>query len=363
MIELIIRIAKKFSTRIEYPTSFSCLDDERRTRHVIGTHACTIAGALIFIPIHLFVSDLPLGALFNTICIALCLLSLVDLWFRGNLNQTLWITVLLPSVLVISLFWLFQGRAQISAFLIIPPGFAFLLLGRRHGTLFGLGYGLTIVAIVLFHLKSWPEFAYTPAAMINMMGALVLALFWGFIGERIRGETFQTIETIAETDVLTDSINRRHFFEEVLRVHKITRYQSSSFAMMMMDIDSFKSINDQYGHDMGDKVLIELVHMLKGQIRSGDIIGRLGGDEFGLLFPNITVQEAVGRAKNICQQVDNYQFISSDGQHVPVTISIGVAMFLPGNSLTAEQIYKTADQQLYRAKQAGKNQVAVSDGV
>lgn len=353
-------IGQRFSKKIIGDFSFGRINDQRKIKHLLYTIAFTAVGALVFIPVHVFLVGSYLAGLFNFICAVLCGLTMFDLWRRGNLRQSLWISVILTSALVIAVFWALKGNYQISSYLIIPPGFAFLLLGYRNGIFFSLVYASLIVVIILLNLNEWPEFRDNYASFFNLMGALILALFWGSVAEYVRGDTFNAMEKIADSDTLTSSVNRRHFFEEMENVRKVTRYQSSSFGMIMMDIDYFKSINDNFGHDSGDKALVDLVALLKSLIRKNDIIGRLGGDEFGLLFPGITKEEAIVRAETIRQAVEQHSFMTPDGRPIPVTISMGLAMFTHDSSLTAEQISKVADLQLYQAKKAGKNRISVS---
>lgn len=102
-----------------------------------------------------------------------------------------------------------------------------------------------------------------------------------------------------------------------------------------------------------------LVKLVRRQVRPGDLIGRLGGEEFGVLLHNISEPDAIDKAENICLQVEKHSFKMNGDVVIPVTISIGITMFKPEVNFSSEQLYKSVDAQLYRAKVAGRNRVAI----
>lgn len=345
---------------IAHSMSADRIDDERRVKHVVYTTIFTAIGALTFVPVHLFGAHSPLAALSNAVCGVFSLFILVDLWVRGRLRQSAWFTVVLTSLLVIIVFWALKGEYQISAYLVIPAGFAFLLLGGRQRTAYSVCYFLVILAIMLIHLDSWPMFNQNYVALLNLLGAIALSLFWGYIGEYIRGGSFQELEVIADSDSLTSAINRRSFFAHLQGLRQQATAERMTFAMMIIDIDYFKSVNDTYGHASGDRVLVEVVKLVKGTVRSGDIVGRIGGEEFALLLPNLTRVEAVSRASRLCKRVARHEFTSTGGARISLTISVGVTVITPDKKMmTPEDIYRSADSQLYRAKRSGRNRISI----
>ena len=167
-------------------------------------------------------------------------------------------------------------------------------------------------------------------------------------------ETHIELKRLAESDSLT-GLNNRHFFEERLTKKLLSAAQeSSSFALMLIDIDRFKDVNDRYGHVLGDRVLKEVADKLNRCVGHNDIICRLGGDEFALLFP-------IGNNKQYVQQLVNRllsEFRSSmcvDGEFLDLTISMGIASF-PECASNSIELRKCADIALYRAKEKGRNQ-------
>lgn len=162
------------------------------------------------------------------------------------------------------------------------------------------------------------------------------------------------LETISMTDHLTDLPNRR-FFETVLVQEIAThRRDQAPLTLAMLDIDHFKVVNDTHGHDVGDAVLKHIAQTLRHATREGNVVARVGGEEFAILLPNTHLPEAMEVAERVRQAVEAHNHLLK-GQPLRVTISIGVA---PVNcELPMAQAYKLADNALYQAKREGRNRV------
>ncbi|MFW2331891.1 MAG: diguanylate cyclase [Nitrospinota bacterium] len=166
------------------------------------------------------------------------------------------------------------------------------------------------------------------------------------------------LKKLTQVDALTDLINRRHFFERGrAEVHRSIRYgHPMSFAML--DIDHFKVVNDTYGHPAGDQVLKAFAKLATSMIRSSDIIGRVGGEEFAMLLPETQLQDAIILLGRLLKLVANSP-LSIDGTIIKFTVSIGVATLTKvDNSL--EKIFAQADKGLYKAKENGRNRIEVA---
>ena len=158
--------------------------------------------------------------------------------------------------------------------------------------------------------------------------------------------------TISSTlDKLTGVYNRKYFEEALLFLIDNARTQKSEFAVMMFDIDDFKGVNDRYGHQTGDEVLVKLTREVKKCTGREDIIGRYGGEEFIILLPNTNKEKALNMAEKIRVNVEDAKIL---GDKRNITISIGIAIS-DNESLTSEEIIGRADQALYKAKHEGKN--------
>lgn len=186
------------------------------------------------------------------------------------------------------------------------------------------------------------------------------------LSERVRShnryiaESFgdlQKYERHASTDALT-GLSNRHAMEESFP-REVARCVNDEMAvsLIMIDVDSFKSFNDMFGHVAGDRALSAVGHILQNQFRPRDLLVRYGGDEFAVLLPGIELDEAVSIAERVRSAVSGSERISSDSLiQVPVNISMGVAELAENGDF--ETLLRSADAALYRAKDAGRNAVS-----
>ncbi|WP_163328177.1 diguanylate cyclase [Desulfurobacterium thermolithotrophum] len=158
----------------------------------------------------------------------------------------------------------------------------------------------------------------------------------------------------ANIDFLTQVANRASFDRAISDMVKDFYERNYPFALLMIDIDNFKQINDTYGHQAGDYVLKELARTIKEQLRARDVVARYGGEEFALLIPGVTFAQAVRIAERIRKSIEKHLFRYKDTV-IPVTASVGVAVMR--NGLDETGIIEKADQALYLAKRSGKNQI------
>ncbi len=167
-------------------------------------------------------------------------------------------------------------------------------------------------------------------------------------------EELEEREREATIDFLTQVANRASFDRALSDMVNDFYRRNYPFALIMIDIDDFKKINDTYGHQAGDYVLQELARVLKSQLRARDVIARYGGEEFAIILPGVTFSQALRVAERLRRSIEKHLFKFKDVQ-IPVTISLGLAMMRDGLDETA--IVERADKALYLAKRSGKNQV------
>jgi diguanylate cyclase (GGDEF)-like protein/PAS domain S-box-containing protein len=171
------------------------------------------------------------------------------------------------------------------------------------------------------------------------------------ITERVRAE--ETIRKLAYHDALTGLPNRVLFANRLNRAMAHAHHNQSTFAVMSLDLDYFKNINDTLGHSVGDQLLQHVGKRLAGLLRKNDTVSRTGGDEFFLLLPEIALaHDAATIAQKVLKAVQ--EPFTLDAHEVTITTSIGVAMY-PDNGKVAESLLKHADIALYQAKQKGRN--------
>lgn len=157
-------------------------------------------------------------------------------------------------------------------------------------------------------------------------------------------------------DPLTGLFNRRYLEETLPREVSRSRREESHLAVLMIDVDHFKSFNDTYGHDVGDNVLRYIGRTLARQCRESDLACRYGGEEFALVLPLTTQDQAMAKAEQIRQDIRQLEQTQTAVVPKPVTISVGLAM-CPADCVTAETLLELADQALYRAKREGRDRV------
>lgn len=168
---------------------------------------------------------------------------------------------------------------------------------------------------------------------------------------------FERMEQLAITDTLTGLYNRRHFFTLAENeIERALRYQKQ-LAMIMIDIDHFKTVNDTFGHTAGDRVLQTITSLCSQTLRKIDIMGRYGGEEFTIILPETSLDHARAVAERLRQIIESAELTTSQGV-VKITASLGLAM-LDSTCNALESLLDCADKALYKAKQAGRNRVSV----
>ena len=171
---------------------------------------------------------------------------------------------------------------------------------------------------------------------------------------RDQHDRLDSFRIAARIDPLTGVGNRAVFDEALKRFAGVADAARQPTSLIMIDIDHFKKLNDQYGHQVGDRVLSGVARLLKTRMRGRDVVSRYGGEEFGIFMPETVLAEAARVAEDLRAKVECTRF-AIDDMKLSVTISLGVSQTLPGMSATA--FLKQADDQLYRAKQEGRNRV------
>lgn len=173
-------------------------------------------------------------------------------------------------------------------------------------------------------------------------------------------ESQRQLAALAATDPLTGLKNRRAFFERCREALIAAARLRSDVSVLVVDVDHFKRINDQYGHPAGDAVLVRLARLLEGALRGDDTVARLGGEEFAVLLPTTNRLAAAVIAERMRKAAQEERF-EVGGQPVSLTVSIGVASFSAETVNTIEELLAIADKRVYLAKNLGRNRICVTD--
>lgn len=155
----------------------------------------------------------------------------------------------------------------------------------------------------------------------------------------------------ARRDEMTGFLNRESFFT----VLDGTRRKADRGALLLVDADHFKRINDSFGHPVGDDALVEISAAISRAVRAQDFVGRIGGEEFGVLLSGASLDEATGAAERIRQEVEAIGFMPAQGRTMTLTVSVGGTICRSDASIS--DVMRDADRQLYAAKNAGRNRV------
>jgi len=234
----------------------------------------------------------------------------------------------------------------------------FILLGQRAG------WGVTGLTMAVFLMgNEYLEKPYSPSAMATGILAMVYlgVSFHAYVDrsmsyfKRMRDYNAQ-LHDLASHDPLTRVFNAGAYYRACDQQIHASQRANLAFSVLFIDLDHFKSINDTYGHAVGDDVLRTVAQTLQAQVRRSDIVGRIGGEEFSVFLPNTSVQGAQQLAETLRLAVESIH-IEVNGVRLKITASIGVAA-KRFDQETMQAIQQHADQAMYEAKRGGRNRVS-----
>jgi diguanylate cyclase (GGDEF)-like protein len=190
------------------------------------------------------------------------------------------------------------------------------------------------------------DYIKKPVDEIEVVARIISAYKYKNINDKLR--------EMAMRDGLTGLYNHTFLLELFQREVQKENGQNRSIAFLMIDIDYFKNINDTYGHMMGDVVIRKLSDMLTDSVRANDIVGRYGGEEFGIVLSNVTKVQVLEICDRIRRNIEQHIF-EVNGIRISITVSIGVCIKEPESKVSKNDIIKIADRALYEAKKSGRN--------
>lgn len=278
---------------------------------------------------------------------------------RRNLNierSANWLIGIIITFMIIYV-GLTEGRNYAFIWLSMVPTIAFFLLGIRRGLQITVPFLVVVIGYIIWSAQGWPSYAVNLPAFFNITCALFAVLTIARHYEKSRAEAYAALaerntelQRIAITDGLTQLHNRAHLDAVLESELQRAQRHEQQLAVLILDTDHFKVLNDSYGHLVGDQVLIELSELLRTKIRATDILGRWGGEEFMIITPNTDADGAVELAEKIRTAVATHRFTQ---EKLHLTISVGVAQLNQEDTLVS--IVRRADEGLYQAKHDGRD--------
>lgn len=235
--------------------------------------------------------------------------------------------------------------------ILVIPVLSHLLLGRWYGLL------LSIIFMSLGYLFFIGRFYedLSLVAISNVVLAGISVLVFSHVYEVSRTRAHRKLLHLATTDSLTSLANRTRFLDVFERERNHAVRNCTDLSLLLLDLDHFKQVNDNHGHDVGDEVLKYVSATINHRLRKTDLACRLGGEEFGILLPGASLDKAISIAETIRKNIADVPYSRGD-KLIPLSISIGAAEFgFDGRDL--ESLYAIADGHLYKAKAAGRNRV------
>lgn len=240
---------------------------------------------------------------------------------------------------------------------ILPPA-AWARVWRRTSLVVGISslVSLGVSQAIMLVLSQGLNFAGAVASLLLPVLIGGPMLFYMMLRSQQLHEANRRLEALASTDWLTDCLNRRVFTNQVDAILQ-TRAPGRN-ALFVIDADHFKTINDRFGHHRGDEVLRLIAEAIKANVRDADIVGRLGGEEFGVFLRDVDLEGATDAGERIRQAI-NALYVQSDGIAQRLSVSIGGATF--DGRITFAELFRVADRRLYDAKRSGRNRVLIDD--
>ncbi|QIT54777.1 GGDEF domain-containing protein [Aquisalimonas sp. 2447] len=250
-----------------------------------------------------------------------------------------------------------ESSPTVFVWVFLIPLVSHLLLGARRGLIFSLLF-LSVAAVTYFYRLGGSAALLEPVAIANVVVCAVLLTGLSYAYESAREKTERRLQELASTDPLTGLPNRSMLEPALQRQIGDAARRRTPFAMLSMDLDHFKTINDQRGHEAGDRALLAFADLLRQRLRASDLPCRWGGEEFQVLLSDTEPDGAARIAEEIRSSLENMRVELDDGELV-MTVSIGVASY-PLDAEDPASLLIMADRRLYQAKVRGRNQVVDS---
>ena len=314
----------------------------------------------------LHLNKLPAAHVFNVkLMLLMCLAMTIALYgHKERFVPIGWLYVVASLMIYFSALVLApeDSMRAVWYFIILPP--VYILFGSAAGI------GVTVLSLISIHVgNAMLSQPFSTSALTTVSLTLVFAsIFFYFYSRRAYSfyvgmvEANRQLRELAATDPLTGLMNARSYYALCNQMIRSALRSGSPFAVLFIDIDHFKRINDTYGHEAGDKVLREVADCIRVSIRQSDVLGRIGGEEFSIFLPDTDELGAYRLANKLRADIEALMPAVMGAEKLRVTASIGVARS-QAHHVAIEHIQREADQAMYLAKQQGRNRVTAFERV
>ncbi|WP_051219048.1 GGDEF domain-containing protein [Oceanobacter kriegii] len=340
---------------------------QRQTHQNMLLGFCRLAFVLVLLGTLLRPLVVTLSPVFTWLGLAnLVALATAYVAIRSRLfpNHGIWIMLAVAMFSLLPLLLVSGGvNSQFGCLLPLVPMGAALLGGRIESLAAAAVLVLSIMAMMIagprvmdLSGEPWIAAKALPRGFWMILGVIAGSYFGLTFLKRTRNLNQELVD-LANSDPLTGLLNRRGFSNAMRRLMNQQRQHDEGLSLLLLDIDHFKTINDRYGHDIGDECLIKVAERLKSSIRGSDLVARFGGEEFIVALANASPTQAIEVAEKLRLVV---QAMTVRGVSDPITVTIGVAA-CHGGVCDQTSMIKAADTALYEGKQSGRNRVVMAD--
>ncbi|WP_339489480.1 GGDEF domain-containing protein [Pseudomonas sp. EL_65y_Pfl2_R95] len=328
----------------------------RMLRVIIIATGITLSGFALL----QFLAGNHLFALFEVCASVLLVIGGWHIIYVRHLMPWVYVYVLPTSSFLVYIIVMPNASASAFVWIYMIPLLSYLLLGRVHG--FFVSVPFMLVSTLLYFQQH--RYTLDAGGMIDLGNAMLcglLIIVFVHIYESLRAQAYRQLERLAQTDALTGVESRGCFQQALERSIQEAERSKLSFVLVILDVDHFKQVNDQWGHVAGDLALKHLCTSILQRLRVTDSMGRLGGEEFGLLLRNTDLNGAKPLVEDLRQQLASSP-LAYGNQEIPLSATFGVAEW-PSDGHSLDRLYRCADRRLYYGKQQGRNQLVTADSI
>ncbi len=312
----------------------------------------TIGGSLLFILININRQLLPLAGVQGAVVLLCGWILLLTKRSRRYVEGRVLLFLLALFVMLLVSFLNLRTTQSSFVWITVIPILAYQLLGRVKGVWLTLSF-LTVGFAGFLAKEFWLSGAVPWMPLLNFGMATSFIAVFAHVYETRLETSHRLLVELASTDALTGLLNRSRFLEAFEYEANRARREGTALAFAVIDLDYFKRINDRYGHAVGDIMLRHVADRIRGRLRATDSPCRLGGEEFGILLPGTSGEQAVSVMESIRRGLEERP-LEYLGQSIPMTLTAGIAeLGVDGTDLTS--LYRAADTRLYRGKAEGRN--------